>query len=139
MWTLPRFARGVGKFLVPQFYVSLHSSCAMALQVHVWTSVKKFCDDNYPKMSFRNDAARKAHLLRHNIRLQKDENGVEGVCIPKAGSEDTKEIKVGKRMAASKIKQQDLGDGSDYGREQIKALQASNAKHLKVESNKQDT
>ncbi|CAE7840031.1 unnamed protein product [Symbiodinium sp. CCMP2592] len=102
-----------------------------------WRSVKKFCDDEYPSMTFRNDSQRKAFIVRQGFRLQADDKGVEGVVTAK-DADDLKEIKVGKRLAASKIRTQDLEDASDYSREQIAAMQAKNAAGLAIQMNEED-
>lgn len=49
-------------------------------------------------------------MLKQGLRVQKDENGVEGVVTEKEGCSDEKEIKIGQRLSASKVKQQDWGD-----------------------------
>lgn len=78
--------------------------------------MKRFCDLNFPTEKFKNDAQRKAFLLKKNVKLQKDEHGVEGVAVAKEGDAkpgEEKEIKIGKRMSADKIRREDYGDGVD--------------------------
>ena len=104
-------------------------------QVMIWFSLKRFTDSRFPEQS--NDAQRRAFLIRKGIALQKDENGVEGVAVPKGGGAE-KEIKVGRRMSASKLKQQNLGDGADYSKEEIADLRAKNSAGLKVASNSEE-
>ncbi|CAJ1372605.1 unnamed protein product [Effrenium voratum] len=67
-------------------------------EVLTWQSLKRFCDLNFASKKFKNDQQRKAFLLKQNIRLQKDERGVEGVAVAKDGASDEKEIKIGKRL-----------------------------------------
>ena len=88
-------------------------------------------------MTFRNDAARKAFLVRQGLRLQADDTGAEGVVTAKDGDE-VKELRVGKRMAASKIRAQHLEDAADMTREQINQLHNKNAAGLSVEVNDED-
>lgn len=76
-----------------------------------WQSLKRFCDENFPEMRFKNDVQRKA--FKKDIRPQKDDQGVEEVVQLRDG-EDEKEIKVGKRLSAAKIRQADFGDGSEF-------------------------
>ncbi|CAE7939875.1 unnamed protein product, partial [Symbiodinium necroappetens] len=105
-------------------------------QVFVWRSLKAFCDAEYATMSFKNDMQRRAFLLRSGIKLQKDDRGVEGVAVPKDdnGSE-SKEIKIGKRLSAAKVRQQDMSEG--YSKEAIKEQQRKNAQNLVVSSSTQ--
>ena len=100
----------------------------------IWRSVKKFCSDEYPGMVFRNDAARKAFVIRQGLKLQADDAGIEGVVTAK-DSDDVKELKVGKRIAASKIRAQHLEDAADMSREQINQMHAKNAAQLAVDVN----
>ena len=100
----------------------------------IWRSVKKFCSDEYPGMVFRNDAARKVFVIRQGLKLQADDAGIEGVVTAK-DSDDVKELKVGKRIAASKIRAQNLEDAADMSREQINQMHAKNAAQLAVEVN----
>ena len=81
-------------------------------QVMIWFSLKRFTDSRFPEQSFKNDAQRRA------------------------GAE--KEIKVGRRMSASKLKQQNLGDGTDYSKEEIAGLRAKNSAGLKVATNSEE-
>ncbi|CAE7425754.1 unnamed protein product [Symbiodinium necroappetens] len=103
----------------------------------IWRSVRKFCQDEYPGMVFRNDAARKAFVIRQGLKLQADDAGIEGVVTAK-DSDDMKELKVGKRIAASKIRAQHLEDAADMSREQINQMHAKNAAQLAVEVNDED-
>lgn len=102
-----------------------------------WQSFKRFCDEQFPDVKFKNDVQRRAFLVKKGLKFQKDEKGVEGVVTPKHG-EDEKEIKVGKRLSADKIKQEDFGDGSEFGREQREAAHLKNASGLAIQSNSQD-
>ena len=54
------------------------------------------------------------------------------------GEDQEKEIKIGRRVSAGKIKQEDLGDGSEYSKEDVAALRAKNAKGLTMNVNTQD-
>lgn len=101
--------------------------------------MKRFCDLNFPEVKFANDVSRRAFLVKKNIRLQKDDKGAEGVCVPKAGADpdEEKEIKIGKRLSASKIRQEDFGDGSGFSREQRESAHAKNSAGLMVQSNSQ--
>jgi len=101
-----------------------------------WQSLKRFCDENFPEMKFKNDVQRKAFLVKKDIRLQKDDKGVEGVVQLRDG-EDEKEIKVGKRLSAAKIRQADFGDGSEFDRETRENYHQKNSKGLTVASNTQ--
>ena len=85
-------------------------------------------------MVFRNYAARKAFVIRQGLKLQADDAGIEGVVTAK-DSDDVKELKVGKRIAASKIRAQHLEDAADMSREQINQMHAKNAAQLAVEVN----
>ena len=109
--------------------------CCSQSQVYVWHSLKRFCDDNFPNSTFRNDAQRKAYLLRQGIALQPDENGVEGVAVAKSGNDDQKEIKIGKRLAASKMRQEDV---SELGRDEIDKIRKKNEQGLNVAAPTQD-
>ena len=109
------------------------------LQVLVWKSLKKFCDERYPEQKFRNDAQRRSFLVKAGVKLQKDDTGREGVATPKSGEGgEEKEIKVGKRLAASKIKLLDYGDGSDFKKGDISDAHAKNASGLRVAANDED-
>ena len=54
------------------------------------------------------------------------------------GEDQEKEIKIGRRVSAGKIKREDLGDGSAYSKEDVAALRAKNAKGLTMNVNTQD-
>ena len=109
------------------------------LQVMTWQSFKRFCDLNFPDMKFKNDAQRRSFLLKKNMKFQKDDKGVEGVCVPKNGNgDDEKEIKVGKRLSSSKIRQEDYGDGSEFSKDQLQMAQAKNSAGLAVQAVSQD-
>ncbi|CAE7254075.1 unnamed protein product, partial [Symbiodinium sp. KB8] len=112
-------------------------TCLLPTQSMVWRSVRKFCQDEYPGMVFRNYAARKAFVIRQGLKLQADDAGIEGVVTAK-DSDDVKELKVGKRIAASKIRAQHLEDAADMSREQINQMHAKNAAQLAVEVNDED-
>lgn len=94
--------------------------------------MKKFCDREFPDQKFRNDTARKQFLLNKGLRLQKDDKGVYGVVQAKEGHEDSKEIRIGKRLSSSKIKQENF---SDRGREERDAAHRKNSQNLHVQSN----
>lgn len=105
----------------------------------VWVSLRKFCDTHFPSMKFKNDSQRKAHLLKRGIKIQPDESGVDGVAVPKDGPDaEQKEIRVGKRLSATKIKQMNFG-GEDYDRQELLAQQAKHSKGLGVECNSKDS
>lgn len=90
-------------------------------------------------MKFKNDAQRRSFLLKKNLKFQKDDKGVEGVCVPKNGNgDDEKEIKVGKRLSSSKIRQEDYGDGSEFSKDQLQMAQAKNSAGLAVQAVSQD-
>ena len=90
-------------------------------------------------MKFKNDAQRRSFLLKKNLKFQKDDKGVEGVCVPKNGNgDDEKEIKVGKRLSSSKIRQEDYGDGSEFSKDQLQAAKAKNSAGLAVQAVSQD-
>ena len=109
------------------------------LQVLVWKSLKKFCDERFPEQKFKNDAQRRSFLIKSGIKLQKDDTGREGVATPKSGEGgEEKEIKVGKRLAASKIKLMDYGDGTDFKKSDIADAHAKNAAGLHVAANDED-
>lgn len=92
---------------------------------------------NYPDQKFKNDAQRKQFLLKRDIRLQKDEHGVEGVAIARDGAgEEEKEIKVGKRLSANRIRQEDWGDGAGSREQRETAFGKMNA-NLRVHGNTQ--
>ena len=88
------------------------------------------------RWSLRMMLRRRAFLLKKNMKFQKDDRGVEGVCVPKSGvdMEDEKEIKIGKRLSASKLKQEDYGDGSGFSKEQREAAHRKNSALLAVQS-----
>ena len=106
--------------------------------MHIWQSLEKFCDDNFADVKFRNDSMRKAFLVRKGIQIQQDDKGRDEVCTPKSGSAEEKEIKIGKRLAASKVRQMDCGDGSDFSRSEIAELHEKQRKGLKVNANSKD-
>ena len=107
-----------------------------APKVYVWQSLKRFCDQNFPNQAFRSDAQRKSFLESKNIKIQLDDLGRDGVAVPKHGDPDQKEIKVGRRLASSKLKQEDVSELSKDEREKIKM---KNEKGLAVASNNQAT
>ena len=105
-----------------------------------WQSLKRFCDLNFPDITFKNDAMRRQHVLKKGLKIQKDDKGADGVCIPKEGDanpDEEKEMRVGKRLEASKLRQEDWGDGAGT-KEQREANHARNSAGLAVESNRQD-
>ena len=109
----------------------------LLIKVLVWTSLKKFCDSNYPEQKFRNDQQRKAFVLKKGLKIQKDEHGVEGIATSKEGTSDTKEIRVGKRLSASKIKQLNFG-GEDADKAEMNIQNEKNKAGLTVNSNAKD-
>ena len=102
----------------------------------VWTSLKKFCDQHYPEQKFRNDSQRKAFVIKKGLQIQKDENGKEGVAVCKDGDSDTKEIRIGKRLSATKTKEFEYGE--DHDKNDIAAQNAKNAAGLTVNVNTKD-
>ena len=115
--------------LNPSSALSSASFYGSSEQVYSWRSLKSFCDKEYPNKVFKSDNARKAFLLKKGLRLQKDEDGVEGVAIPK---DDEKEIRLGKKLSASKIRQSDFGDGSEFGKDAIDQSHQKNSSGLTV-------
>ncbi|CAE7868158.1 unnamed protein product, partial [Symbiodinium necroappetens] len=133
-------------------------------EIYKWQSLKKFTDTNYPSEKFKNDAQRRAFCVRMGVKLQVDDRGVEGVAMPKNGAkpqielvwwhfsvptdvpyhavlsseDEEKEIKIGRRISSGKIRQEDLGDGSEYTRDEIAALRAKNAKGMAMNLNSKD-
>ena len=83
-------------------------------------------------MKFRNDQARKSHVLKKGLKLQRDENGIDGIAVAVDDSE-SKEIRVGKRISASKLKNMDFGEDPD--RDQINSLNEKNKQNLNVSTN----
>lgn len=106
-------------------------------EVLLWRTLKSFCEEHYPDKKFKGDAARKQFLEQRGVMLQKDEHGELGVATPKDGKADQKEIRVGKRIAASKLKIHDYGDGSGC-REDLERQMMKNKANLGVKSNSQD-
>lgn len=105
-------------------------------EVMTWYSLKRFYDERYPSQKFKNDQQRKSFCLKRGLKLQPDERGVEGIAVPKNG-DDEKELKVGKRISASRLKQED--HGSEYDKEAVKANHAKNvANSCNVQVNSQD-
>lgn len=104
------------------------------MEVMKWQTMKAFCDENFPGQKFK-DAQRKSFLVKRGLRIQKDEKGIEGVAMAKDGQEGTKEIKVGKRFSAAKIRQEDFGDGTDFSKEAREAAHIKNTRNLNVQSN----
>ncbi|OLQ14908.1 hypothetical protein AK812_SmicGene907 [Symbiodinium microadriaticum] len=100
-------------------------------QVLTWRSLKKFTDTEFPDQQFKNDSMRRAFLVRRGYKIQKDENGKEGVAIGGEGEE--KQIKIGKRLASSKLKQEELPE--DISKEQVAAMRAKNAAGLAIAMN----
>lgn len=96
----------------------------MASQALTWYSLKRFCDEKFPSQKFKNDQQRKTFCLKKGLKLQKDDLGVEGIAVPKEGDGDKKELKIGKRISASRLKQED--HGSDFNRDAVKATHAKN-------------
>ena len=101
-----------------------------------WTSLKKFCEQNYPDLKFKSDDARRKHCLKKGLKIQKDDEGREGIAVARDGDADTKEIRVGKRMSASKLKQMDYGEDPDKG--EVAAQLAKNTSGLKITMNSKD-
>ena len=91
---------------------------------------------NFPETKFKNDSSRKQFLTKRGVRFQKDENGVEGVATARDG-EDEKEIKIGKRLSADKVKVQDFGDGTEFGPDALQQAHARHSRGLAVECNTQ--
>ena len=90
-------------------------------------------------MKFKNDMARRSFLLKRGIKLQKDDAGQDGVCVPKEGhGEDEKEVRVGKRLSSSKIRQEDFSD-DHFTKEQREAARAKNSAGLTVAANSKDS
>lgn len=76
--------------------------------------------------------------MKRGIKLQKDENGIEGVATPKHNTnEGEKEIKVGKRLAASKLRQFDYGDNPS--KSAVKEEHKNNCRNLTVNTNAQES
>lgn len=110
--------------------------CRAVCEVMVWHSLKKFCDDSYPEMKFKTDEARKKYVIKKGLKVQKDEHGREGVAMAKDGADDTKEIRVGKRLSASKLKRFSYGEDAD--RNEMAAQHLKNSSNLKVAVNTKD-
>jgi hypothetical protein len=104
-------------------------------EVFVWQSLKKFSDTNYPDKQFRNDAARKQYLMKKGVKIQPDDQGHDGVAVAKEGEEE-KEIRMGKRLAASKLRQFDYG--SEPNKEDLKKQMEKNSAGLTVSGNTKD-
>lgn len=102
--------------------------------------MKRFCDENFPDEKFRNDSTRKQFLLKRGFKLQKDDTGIEGVAVPKEGhgdGNDEKEIKIGKRLSASKVRVEDWGEGGADTRDQREASRNKMLGAIKVQANSQ--
>ena len=110
----------------------------LVTEVMVWTSLQKFCSQNFPSHKFKSDAARKAFLEKRGVVLQNDENGIPGVAVPKEGDGDLeqKEIRIGKRLSATKVKQMTYDEDIDRG--VLNAQHNKNAGNLRVQSNSKD-
>jgi len=83
-------------------------------------------------MKFRNDQARKSHVLKKGLKIQRDENGIDGIA-EKVDDSESKEIRVGKRISASKLKNMEFGEDAD--RDQINSLNEKNKQNLAVSTN----
>lgn len=105
-------------------------------EVMTWSSLKKFCDDHFPDMNFKNDESRKKHCIKKGLKIQKDDEGREGIAVAKDGDSESKEIRVGKRISASKVKQMDYGDDGD--KNEISGQHAKHSSKLKVQMNSKD-
>lgn len=102
-----------------------------------WMSLKKFCDTNYPDTKFKNDSQRKAFVVKKGLTIQKDEDGRDGIAVAAEGDTDTKQIRVGKRLSASKIKRLQYEEDAD--KNEIQAQNLKNASNLKVNVNTKDS
>ena len=87
-------------------------------------------------MKFKTDEARKKYVVKKGLKVQKDEHGREGVAMAKDGADDTKEIRVGKRLSASKLKRFSYGEDAD--RNEMAAQHLKNSSNLKVAVNTKD-
>lgn len=66
------------------------------------------------------------------MKLQEDDQGIEGVAVAKEGDEE-KEIRMGKRLAASKLRQFDFG--SDPNKQDLTKQMEKNKAGLSVNAN----
>ena len=78
---------------------------------------------------------RRQFLLKEGVKLQLDDAGREGVAVAKDDG-DEKEIRLGKRLAASKVKQFDYG--ADASKEDVKKQMDKNSAGLSVSGNTKD-
>ena len=120
--------------LVLRFFQYVFLGSLVIFEVMKWQSLKRLCDQNFPDKKFRNDTARRAFLVKKGVKLQKDNTGVEGVAVPKDDSHhEEKEIKIGKRLAASKIRQADYGE--DASKSAVKEAHQANSRGLVINNN----
>lgn len=88
-------------------------------------------------MKFRSDAQRRAYVEKKGLSIQNDEDGCPGVAVPKAGADgEEKEIRVGKRLSANKVKT--FAYGEEFDRDELRAQNAKNKSNLKVERNSKE-
>lgn len=121
---------------IPSFDFCCSWSAALTTQVVTWTSLKKFCDEHYPDLKFKNDDARKKHCIKKGLEIQRDDEGRDGIAVSKAGDADTKEIRVGKRLSATKVKSMKYAE--DVDKNELAAQHSKNAANLKVNTNSKD-
>ena len=74
-------------------------------------------------MKFKNDDARKKHCIKKGLEIQRDDEGRDGIAVSKAGDADTKEIRVGKRLSATKVKSMKYAE--DVDKNELAMLQIS--------------
>lgn len=87
-------------------------------------------------MKFKNDDARKKHCIKKGLEIQRDDEGRDGIAVSKAGDADTKEIRVGKRLSATKVKSMKYAE--DVDKNELAAQHSKNAANLKVNTNSKD-
>ena len=102
-----------------------------------WKSLKKFCDENFSDVKFKSDDARKKFLGKKGITIQRDDQGRDGVAVAKDGDSDTKEIRVGKRLSATKVKSMEYSDEAE-ARSSMAAQHDKHIAKLNVHMNSKD-
>jgi hypothetical protein len=107
-----------------------------------WTSIDKFCELKKVDKAYKTQAQRRKYIEKTlNIQLQPDDNGELGVMIHK-GEEGIKNVKRGRRIAVSKVKEQEFESKLELKEAQTKAAQAlevasvTQARHLSAKQSR---
>lgn len=98
-------------------------------------SLKRFCETNYPNVSFKTDKQRKEYVEKRGLVIQKDDNGRDGIAVSR-DDDECKEIRVGKRLSASKLKRMEYDELAS--KDEINNQHDKNSLKLNIKMNSKD-